>query len=244
MLAREKSYNVSSAEGRKRGRKQSKTPSAYQHRCSGSPCQCCPQPMASGAVLRTSAFDTQEIQTKVKDRIEAFEKSADVASVTAITGDKNRKNYLAKQERLSASKEESTENASNQPSKKFVVDVPLNKKNRNIYKESAEVDEDQCVMCLKEKELESKKVVKTRATSIEQKIHKREFGAADNRVHRSKSDAQEKSLHENEPNDSVKPKSFSNVGMSTGSSKSVKRSLSFSRILNYSLLNRSKEYRL
>ena len=31
MLAREKSYNVSSAEGRKRGRKQSKT--AYQHRC-------------------------------------------------------------------------------------------------------------------------------------------------------------------------------------------------------------------
>ena len=200
--------------------------------------------MASGAVLRTSAFDTQEIQTKVKDRIEAFEKGADTSAVTTTAGDKNRKNYLAKQERLSASKEESTENASNQPSKKFVVEVPLNKKNRNLNKESAEVDEDQCVMCLKEKELESKKVVKTRATSIEQKIHKREFGAADNRVHRSKSDAQEKSLHENEPNDSVKPKSISNVGMSTGSSKSVKRSLSFSRILNYSLLNRSKEYRL
>ena len=31
MLAREKSYNVSSAEGRKRGRKVNK--SAYQHRC-------------------------------------------------------------------------------------------------------------------------------------------------------------------------------------------------------------------
>ena len=31
MLAREKSYNVSSAEGRKRGRKQNK--SAYSHRC-------------------------------------------------------------------------------------------------------------------------------------------------------------------------------------------------------------------
>ena len=31
MLAREKSYNVSSAEGRKRGRKQTKA--GYQHRC-------------------------------------------------------------------------------------------------------------------------------------------------------------------------------------------------------------------
>jgi len=97
-------------------------------------------------------------------------------------------------------------------------------------------DEDNCVMCLKEKELEGKKSVKTRAASIEQRIHNLEPGA-DNKVHRSKSDAQEKMLNEKEIVDSVKTKSSS-------SSKFIKRSRSFSRIFSYSMLNRSKEYRL
>merc|ERR1711892_1260488 len=109
----EKSYNVSSAEGRKRGRKVNK--SAYQHRCSGSPCDSgCPEPVAVGAVLRTtpaSSFDThtqfseiQEIHTKGLDKIEPSKKDADQAPIP--TCDKNKKYYLAKQDRLFATKEE------------------------------------------------------------------------------------------------------------------------------------------
>eukprot|EP00090_Calanus_glacialis_P013982 TRINITY_DN22614_c0_g1_i2.p1 TRINITY_DN22614_c0_g1~~TRINITY_DN22614_c0_g1_i2.p1 ORF type:complete len:826 (+),score=189.98 TRINITY_DN22614_c0_g1_i2:94-2571(+) len=244
MLAREKSYNVSSAEGRKRGRKQSK--SAFQHRCSGSPCSCCPEPpLAPGAVLRTASFDTltqfsdtQEIHTKVPDKIEASKKETNQAPTA--TGDKNKKYYLAKPDRLFASKEVTNQAVANHTS------YNKTKKTKNLSRQDSrgssisinyeQGDEDNCVMCLKEKEMEGKQSVKTRAASIEQRIHNLEPGA-DNKVHRSKSDAQEKMLNEKEIVDSVKSKSST-------SSKFIKRSRSFSRIFSYSMLNRSKEYRL
>ena len=85
-------------------------------------------------------------------------------------------------------------------------------------------------MCLQEKELiRGTRGGRTRASCREESVN------ADIRVDRSKSDAQDKVRKEKEEADTVKNKS---------SSKFIKRSRSFSRIFNYSMLNRSKEYRL
>jgi len=252
MLAREKSYNVSSAEGRKRGRKVNK--SAYQHRCSGSPCDSgCPEPVAVGAVLRTtpaSSFDThtqfsdtQEIHTKVLDKIEPSKKDADQAPIA--TGDKNKKYYLAKQDRLFATKEET---GVNPPSynNKTLPDYLQTRKNKNLSRRDSRgssisikvepTEEDNCVMCIKEREIDGRRSVKTRAASREESVHRTPI-IPENKVDRSKSDAQEKIRNEKEEPDTVKSKTNS-------SSKFIKRSRSFSRIFSYSMLNRSKEYRL
>jgi len=85
-------------------------------------------------------------------------------------------------------------------------------------------------MCLQEKELiRGTRGGRTRASCREESVN------ADIKVDRSKSDAQDKVRKEKEEADTVKNKS---------SSKFIKRSRSFSRIFNYSMLNRSKEYRL
>ena len=86
-------------------------------------------------------------------------------------------------------------------------------------------------MCLQEKELiRGTRGGRTRASCREESVN------ADIRVDRSKSDAQDKVRKEKEEADPVKNKN--------SSSKFIKRSRSFSRIFNYSMLNRSKEYRL
>ena len=87
-------------------------------------------------------------------------------------------------------------------------------------------------MCLQEKELiRGTRGGRTRASCREESVN------ADIKVDRSKSDAQDKVRKEKEEADTLKNKSSS-------SSKFIKRSRSFSRIFNYSMLNRSKEYRL
>jgi len=228
MLAREKSYNVSSAEGRKRGRKLQK--SGYQSRSSsGYPST---QPLASGAVLRTTSFDTQisdsqDILDKAVDKIEISEP----ASVT--TGEKNKVCYPPKQDRIFAGKEEGS--YSNHPDNYQRQKIKKTSRRDSCRSSSSlqveQTDEDNCVMCLQEKELiRGTRGGRTRASCREESVN------ADIRVDRSKSDAQDKVRKEKEEADTLKNKS--------SSSKFIKRSRSFSRIFNYSMLNRSKEYRL
>jgi len=237
MLAREKSYNVSSAEGRKRGRKQNK--SAYSHRCSGSPCLCCSQSVVTGTVLRTSVECSED---RMEDKIDILEKETDTAA-----SDNNKKFYLSKQDRLCDAKVETNPDETNKMTshyKKSPTEYLQVKKKKSLSRQSSQgslfssnydqQEQENCVMCLHEKEMEGKKCSKTRTTSIEQRIHNKENGL-DNSLHRSKSDAQEKILNEKEVNENVKTKS---------SSKFIKRSRSFHRIFSYSMLNRSKEYRL
>jgi len=227
MLAREKSYNVSSAEGRKRGRKLQK--SGYQTRSSsGYPST---QSLASGAVLRTTSFDTQisdsqDILDKAVDKIEISEP----ASVT--TGEKNKVCYPPKQDRIFAGKEEGS--YSNHPDNYQRQKIKKTSRRDSCRSSSSlqveQTDEDNCVMCLQEKELiRGTRGGRTRASCREESVN------ADIKVDRSKSDAQDKVRKEKEEADTVKNKS---------SSKFIKRSRSFSRIFNYSMLNRSKEYRL
>ena len=85
-------------------------------------------------------------------------------------------------------------------------------------------------MCLQERELGGNRNVNARTESVRKT-------SSENKVDRSKSDAQDKVRKEKGEGDLVKNKSGS-------SSKFIKRSRSFSRIFNYSMLNRSKEYRL
>jgi len=230
MLAREKSYNVSSAEGRKRGRKLQK--SGYQSRCSPSPSYPSTQPLASGAVLRTAGFDTQisdsqDIHNKVVNKIEISE------TAPATTGEKNKICYPSKQDRIFAAKEEGSYN--NHPDNYQRQKIKKTSRRDSCRSSSSlqveQTDEENCVMCLQERELiSSTRGGRTRASCREESF------SADIKVDRSKSDAQDNPRKEKEEVDQVKNKS--------SSSKFIKRSRSFSRIFNYSMLNRSKEYRL
>eukprot|EP00092_Neocalanus_flemingeri_P005556 GFUD01005987.1.p1 GENE.GFUD01005987.1~~GFUD01005987.1.p1 ORF type:complete len:168 (-),score=33.71 GFUD01005987.1:380-883(-) len=162
-----------------------------------------------------------------------------------VTGDNSQQFYLSKQDRLH---EEANPNEATKPSynKKSVPDYSQLKKSKKLRRQDSQgslfsinyehQEEENCVMCLQEKETEGKKSSKTQTASIEQRIHNKENGV-DNKVHRSKSDAQDKILNEKEVHENVKIKTNS-------SSKFIKRSRSFHRIFSYSMLNRSKEYRL
>ena len=100
--------------------------------------------------------------------------------------------------------------------------------------------EEGCIMCLKERaEISEKKDSKLWKYS-EQRYSANKKMAIDSKLQRSKSDAQDKALEED--------LSISIQGLKskndTISSKLIKRSKSFNRIFSYSMLNRSKEYRL
>merc|ERR1739844_138873 len=100
--------------------------------------------------------------------------------------------------------------------------------------------EEGCIMCLKERaEISEKKDSKLWRCS-EQRYSANKKMAIDSKLQRSKSDAQDKALEED--------LSISIQGLKskndTISSKLIKRSKSFNRIFSYSMLNRSKEYRL
>ena len=148
------------------------------------------------------------------------------------TGEKNKVCYPPKQDRIFAGKEEGS--YSNHPDNYQRQKIKKTSRRDSCRSSSSlqveQTDEDNCVMCLQEKELiRGTRGGRTRASCREESVN------ADIRVDRSKSDAQDKVRKEKEEADTVKNKS---------SSKFIKRSRSFSRIFNYSMLNRSKEYRL
>jgi len=100
--------------------------------------------------------------------------------------------------------------------------------------------EDSCIMCLQERAEISEKNDSKLSTCSEQRYSANKKMVIDSKLQRSKSDARDKSLEED--------LSISIQGLksknSTISSKLIKRSKSFNRIFSYSMLNRSKEYRL
>lgn len=166
--------------------------------------------------------------TKAVDKIEIFKNETEPAPTT--TSDKNKMCYPTK-------KETSYKLPDNSQTKKHKKISRRDSYGSTSTILDSVVDEDNCVICLQERELNGKRSEKTRASYREESLEKSEVVNADIKVDRSKSDAQDKVRKEKEVADPVKNKSSS-------SSKFIKRSRSFSRIFSYSMLNRSKEYRL
>merc|ERR1711997_728349 len=100
--------------------------------------------------------------------------------------------------------------------------------------------EDNCIMCLKERAEISEKDDSKLWRCSEQRYSASKKMLIDSKVQRSKSDAQDKALEEDL---SIYIQGLKSKN-STISSKLIKRSKSFNRIFSYSMLNRSKEYRL
>ena len=100
---------------------------------------------------------------------------------------------------------------------------------------------DNCIMCIQERRSEpehKRGLARQQRCSREQRTVRRSFlDARDNKLQRSQSDAQDSltSAHHHSDNNTVRNKL---------SSKIIKRSMSFNRIFNNSMLGRSKEYRL
>ena len=97
------------------------------------------------------------------------------------------------------------------------------------------------IMCIQEQRLEpehKRGLARQQRCSREQRTVRRSFlDTRDNKLQRSQSDAQDSltSAHHHSDNNTVRNKL---------SSKIIKRSMSFNRIFNNSMLGRSKEYRL
>ena len=100
---------------------------------------------------------------------------------------------------------------------------------------------DDCIMCLKERAEISEKNDSKLSTCSEQRYSANKKMVIDSKVQRSKSDAQDKASEEEDLSNYIQGLKSKN---STISSKLIKRSKSFNRIFSYSMLNRSKEYRL
>ena len=101
--------------------------------------------------------------------------------------------------------------------------------------------EDNCIMCLQERaEISEKNDWKLSGCS-EPRYSANKGMLIDSKVQRSKSDAQDKASEEEDLSIYIQGLKSKN---STISSKLIKRSKSFNRIFSYSMLNRSKQYRL
>ena len=100
---------------------------------------------------------------------------------------------------------------------------------------------DNCIMCIQERRSEpehKRGLARQQRCSREQRTVRRSFlDTRDNKLQRSQSDAQDSltTAHHHSDNNTVRNKL---------SSKIIKRSMSFNRIFNNSMLGRSKEYRL
>ena len=125
----------------------------------------------------------------------------------------------------------------------------LSRKNSRDVNEEEEPKEN-CIMCIKEKtemsEMNYNNQFQQRPSSRQRTANKRFDGdgrsssSSDGKVQRSKSDAQDKVHNEDFKSDNdARLKNSNSI-----SSKIIKRSMSFNRIFNYSMLSRSKEYRL
>ena len=101
-------------------------------------------------------------------------------------------------------------------------------------------EEDNCIMCLKERAEISEKNDSKLSRCSEQRYSANKKMVIDSKVQRSKSDAQDKALEEDL---SIYIQGLKSKN-DTISSKLIKRSKSFNRIFSYSMLNRSKQYRL
>ena len=101
--------------------------------------------------------------------------------------------------------------------------------------------EDSCIMCLQERaEISEKNDWKLSGCS-EPRYSANKGMLIDSKVQRSKSDAQDKASEGEDLSIYIQGLKSKN---STISSKLIKRSKSFNRIFSYSMLNRSKQYRL
>ena len=197
--------------------------------------------MGSGSVLSTEKHEDQDRLRKKLENLELELKAAELVTRLPVCPLGNL-NDISNDDVIN-------HNIAIQPS---VPSVPTVKK-RSSHKREApqpqglsekkrleDEQEDNCIMCLQERAEISEKNDSKLSTCSEQRYSANKKMVIDSKLQRSKSDARDKSLEED--------LSISIQGLksknSTISSKLIKRSKSFNRIFSYSMLNRSKEYRL
>jgi len=217
MLAPEKSYNVSTAEeGGKRGWTSEKY--SEKHRCSENPCLFCTKSMDVGPVLRYKHGTKHG--TGGTGEIERF--SSDNVTVLSY-----------KQDYLSDSVIE--------PSTIEHIKANKNLSRQDGCETASNVDHlneigEKCAMCLQEKEMEGNKCARNKTASIKHRIDSKEINDVI-KLNRSESDVREQEWSGKEAIEDCKIKSKSK-------NKFIKRSQSFQRIFRYSMLNRTREYKL
>jgi len=264
MLAREKSYDVSQAEEGKRGRKSGRT--AYQHRCSGSPGPCCPpcsQPLAPGPVLRPLARRASSGATTATTRSSSGGATtrATSASVTSgnqrqpasrkssfgTTGGAGSRQQLVKEERReregsSAEKEQvgggGVQQVGSYSKNEHTVRLRRNKaeqeRREEVMEEETDVDAVSC-----SRQLEHLPASEDMALDKEEERVMKQEQERKLKLLQCTPEIQSFPIHKV----TVVPERES-LRAKLVSSKMVKRSRSFNRIFSYSMLGRSKEYRL
>lgn len=224
LLAREKSYDLSSAEGRKGGRRWSKTSSASRWR------ESCDS-LGSGSVLKAEVRRKLEnLELELREAEVVTTSPSQLDNLTEGTSERVISPNTARHQATTSKKRTSHKREAPQP-KGFTE-----KKSKETEKE------DNCIMCLKErKEISDRNDSRLTAASsqLQQRNSVNKKMVNDTRIQRSKSDAQDKAIDDLSTDfQGLKSKN------SSISSKLIKRSMSFNRIFSYSMLNRSKEYRL
>merc|ERR1712223_2189636 len=267
MLARERSYDVSQAEEGKRGREASKT--AYQHRCSGSPGPCCPdssgEPVATGPVLRplvrrTSSGATAATRTSSRVTVSgSCDKNGSGLKVQAASrkpsfgssqgsGGSGTRQQLVREERGDGATPRDS-NAACKEEKKMVGSYSKNEQAVRMRRNKAELER---IEMMEEEETDVDAVSCRRERPASEDVLDKEVTVMDQeRVREEEKEnlRKLKLLHTPEIQSfpihkvTLVPERES-LRAKLVSSKMVKRSRSFNRIFSYSMLGRSKEYRL
>ena len=219
----------------------------------------------SGGSLEPPLEDTEEEERRrMRRKLEHLElelKAAELVTRTSISDNSsssskhemtsNSTNYIPIQKQQVVRKRSSQKREAPQPKTDGLQ--RLSRKNSRDISDSAvnpnkgEELKENCIMCINEKTEISERnynQFQQRPSSRQRTANKRFVGdgrSSDGKVQRSKSDAQDKVHNEDfkSDNDARFNKSSNSI-----SSKIIKRSMSFNRIFNYSMLSRSKEYRL
>merc|ERR1712223_2253627 len=262
MLARERSYDVSQAEEGKRGRKASKT--AYQHRCSGSPGPCCPdstttKPVATGPVLRPLARRTSSgatAATRTSSGVTVSGCSDKVGSGLKVQAASRKPSFGSSQgsggsgtRQQLVREERGDSNAACKEEKKVVGSYNKNEQVVRMRRNKAELER---IEMMEEEETDVDAVSCRRERPASEDVLDKEVAVMDQE--RAREEEKEnlrklKLLHTPEIQSfpihkvTLVPERES-LRAKLVSSKMVKRSRSFNRIFSYSMLGRSKEYRL
>ena len=191
--------------------------------------------MGSGSVLSTEKHEDQDRLRKKLENLELELKAAElvtrlpVGNLNDISNDDVINDNIISQPTVPTVKKRS--------SHKREAPQPQGLREKKRLEDE---QEDSCIMCLQERAEISEKNDSKLSTCSEQRYSANKKMVIDSKLQRSKSDARDKSLEED--------LSISIQGLKskndTISSKLIKRSKSFNRIFSYSMLNRSKEYRL
>ena len=195
--------------------------------------------LGSGSVLNTETHEDQDRLRKKLENLELELKAAELVTTRMPLGNLNdiSNDDVINHNIISQSTVPTVPTVKKKSSHKREAPQPQGLRKKRLEDEQ----EDGCIMCLKERAEISEKNDPKLSRCSEQRYSANKKMLIDSKVQRSKSDAQDKALEEGDLSIYIQGLKSKN---STISSKLIKRSKSFNRIFSYSMLNRSKEYRL